>query len=62
MPFQLHNGQTVKVVLDPFEKLIHWLVGCTEVGSAMIPESMQKMKILPYFELYYNNDKIAING
>ena len=62
MPCQFHNGQTIKVVLDPVEGLIHWFVGYTEVGSTLIPESMRKMKVLPYFELYCKSDKIAING
>lgn len=62
MPCQFYGGQTIRVVLDPFECLIQWFVGYTEIASVSVPETMRKMRLYPYFELYCIGDKVAING
>ena len=62
MPTKLDNGQTIRVCLDPIEGLIQWYVGYTEIASTLIPESMKKVRLVPYIELYDKNDKVAING
>jgi hypothetical protein len=51
----------VKVMVDLNQSIIRWFISHTEVGSALIPDTLRNCDLVPYIELNEVKDKISIN-
>jgi hypothetical protein len=64
------EGQRIRTVVDlvdPSNATVSWYLmggeqGTHAIGTAAIPPSMAKLPLFPYFELYWENNKVKINA
>lgn len=61
MPVKFQTGHMVKVMVDFHQSIIRWFISHTEVGSALIPDTLRNCDLVPYIELNEVKDKISIN-
>jgi hypothetical protein len=61
VPVKFQTGHMVKVMVDSEKSIIRWYISYTEVGSALIPDTLRNCELVPYIELNEVKDKISIN-